>query len=228
MPGVELSVVDDPAAACASALLAAASAGGELVLTGGSTPRAAYQQAALAPDAWRSATIWFSDERCVPPEPSRSWTAHARAALLDSVPVSAVHRIQGELGPAAAADAYESELRAAGPPEFDLVLLGLGPDGHLASMFPSQPLLSETSRLVVGVEHAGLEPFVARVTLTFPALARAARILFLATGESKAEAVAAAFGPDARPDPTVPASLLPVKTPAKITVLLDSAAASRL
>jgi 6-phosphogluconolactonase len=228
VPSVELSVVDDPAAMCASALLAAASAGGQLVLTGGSTPRAAYLQAALVPDAWRSATIWFSDERCVPPEHELSNYGMARAALLDSVPVAAVHRIQGELGPAAAADAYESELRAAGPPEFDLVLLGLGSDGHLASMFPSQPSLSEASRLVVGVEHAGLEPFVARVTLTFPALARAARIVFLATGESKAEAVAAAFGPDSRPDPTVPASLLPVKTPAKITVLLDSAAASRL
>ena len=85
-----------------------------------------------------------------------------------------------------------------------LVLLGIGSDGHLASLFPDQSSLSERSRLVVGVEQAGLEPFVSRVSLTFPALVNSRQIVLLATGASKAAAVAAAFGPDARPDPHVP------------------------
>jgi 6-phosphogluconolactonase len=138
-----------------------------------------------------------------------------------------VHRMQGELGPEAAADAYERELRDAGLPRFDLVLLGLGGDGHLASMFPGQESLSERSRLVLGVPEAGLEPFVSRVTLTFPALALAQRIVFLVTGASKADAVAAAFGPDAKPDPHVPSSLLATFSD-EVTVLLDRAAAGRL
>jgi 6-phosphogluconolactonase len=104
-----------------------------------------------------------------------------------------------------------------------MVLLGIGPDGHLASMFPDQEPLSERSRLVVGVEQAGLEPYVPRVTLTFPALLNARQIVFLATGASKAEAVAAAFGPDAKPDPHVPSSLLAAqaKDVEEVKVLLD-------
>ena len=109
--------------------------------------------------------------------------------------------MKGELGPDAAADEYERELQAAGSPRFDLVLLGIGPDGHLASLFPDQASLSERSRLVVGVPEAGLEPYVPRVTLTFPALVNARQVVFLATGESKAEAVAAAFGPERQARP---------------------------
>jgi 6-phosphogluconolactonase len=135
--------------------------------------------------------------------------------------------MRGELGPAAAADEYERELLAAGPPPFDLLLLGLGPDAHIASLFPDQESLSERSRFVVGVEQAGHEPFVPRVTMTLRALASARSIVFLVAGESKAEAVAAAFGPDARPDPHVPASLLPPLAD-NVTVLLDQASASRL
>jgi 6-phosphogluconolactonase len=131
-----------------------------------------------------------------------------------------VHRMRGELGPSAGADEYERSLREAGSPRFDLVLLGIGPDGHLASMFPDQASLSERSRLVVGVEQAGLEPYVPRVTLTFPALVNSRQIVFLATGESKAEAVAAAFGPNAKPDPHVPSSLLPSQA-REVKVLLD-------
>ncbi|HEY2160337.1 MAG TPA: 6-phosphogluconolactonase, partial [Solirubrobacteraceae bacterium] len=121
----------------------------------------------------------------------------------------------------------ERELDEAGEPEFALVLLGLGPDGHVASMFPDQASLSERSRLVVGVEEAGMEPFVPRVTLTLPALANAEQVVFLITGEGKADAVAAAFGPDAEPDPHVPASML-VPLAKDLTVLLDPAAAGRL
>jgi 6-phosphogluconolactonase len=224
---VEIEILDDPARACAAMLIGVAAGGGDIVLTGGSTPRAAYSELVEAVrtvgvDLSRC-TMWFSDERCVPPADNRSNYSMVKAALLDALgdlPLPTVHRMRGELGPASGAEEYERELRAAGPPRFDLVLLGIGPDGHLASMFPDQASLQERSRLVVGVEQAGLEPYVPRVTLTFPALANARQIVFLATGESKAEAVAAAFGPDARPDPHVPSSLLPTQAN-EIKVLLD-------
>jgi 6-phosphogluconolactonase len=165
----------------------------------------------------------------VPPDDDRSNYAMAKAARFDPLGEAGptVKRIRGELGPAEAAAEYEQKLRAAGPPRFDLLLLGLGPDGHTASLFPDQESLSERSGLVVGVEVPGLEPIVSRVTMTLPALASAQQIVFLVTGEAKADAVAVAFGPDAKPDPHVPASLLPPLTDA-ITVLLDAAAASKL
>src|SRR5204863_8939262 len=99
------------------------------------------------------------------------------------------------------------------------------PDGHTASLFPGQPTLSVRERLVVGVGKAGLEPFVPRVTMTLPALGAGRRIVFLASGESKAAAVSAAFGPDAKPDPKVPAAMLPPFA-SEVTVLLDPAAAT--
>jgi 6-phosphogluconolactonase len=226
---VELRVVEDPAAACAELLTEVAARGGQIVLAGGSTPRAAYQHAASAGISWSRATAWFGDERCVGPDDERSNYAMAKAALLDPLGDDApiVKRIRGELGPTAAADNYEAELRAAGPPAFDLLLLGLGPDGHTASLFPDQASLDERSRLVVGVDVPGLEPIVSRVTMTLPTLASAHEIVFLVTGPEKADAVAAAFGPVAKPDPHVPASLLPPLAPL-ITVLLDAAAASKV
>lgn len=224
---IQFDVRDDPAKECAELLVEVAGSAGHVVLTGGSTPRAAYERAAERPDAWVTATVWFGDERCVPPNDERSNFGMANEALLSRAPAREVHRIEGELGPAKAADAYEQALRAAGPPEFDLMLLGLGPDGHLASLFPGQETLSERSRLVVGVPEAGLEPFVPRVSMTLTALASSKRIVFLVSGESKATAVASAFGPDARPDPKVPASMLPPLAKA-VTVLLDPAAASQV
>jgi 6-phosphogluconolactonase len=210
-------------------MVAAAEAGGHIVLTGGSTPRDAYQRAARSRDAWRGATLWFGDERCVPPDDALSNYKLADEALFERLNGirPTVHRMRGELGPAAAADDYERQLLDAGPPRFDLLLLGLGPDAHIASLFPDQESLSERSRLVLGVEQAGHEPFVPRVTMTLKALTLARSILFLVAGESKAEAVAAAFGPEAKPDPHVPASLLPPLAD-EVTVLLDEAAASRL
>ena len=231
---VEIEVVEDPARACAAMLVGVAAGGGQLVLTGGSTPKAAYGEFVEAVRTVgidvSGCTMWFSDERCVPPEDERSNYGMVQASLLEplgDLPHPVVRRMRGELGPAEAAEEYESELRAAGPPRFDLVLLGIGPDGHLASMFPDQASLSERSRLVLGVEKAGWEPYVPRVTLTFPALADARQIVFLATGASKAEPIAAAFGPNAKPDPHVPSSLLP--TMAKdILLLLDRDAAAGL
>jgi 6-phosphogluconolactonase len=224
---VELRICDDPALACAEVLVEVAAAGGHLVLAGGGTPRAAYEAAAARDADWSRATVWFGDERCVEPADERSNFRMVKESLLDrlSGEQPAVHRVLGERGPSQAAAGYEDELRAAGPPEFDLVLLGLGPDGHTASLFPDQPSLLERERLAFGVEEAGLEPFVPRVTLTLPVLGGGRRIIFLVSGESKAGAVAAAFGPDAKPDPHVPASMLSPFA-SEITVLLDDAAAS--
>jgi 6-phosphogluconolactonase len=231
---LEIEVVDDPARACAAMLLSAVLHGGDVVLTGGSTPRPAYEELARAIRSvgrdLGEVTLWFGDERCVAPSDDRSNYRLVKQSLLDplfDLPAPAVMRMHGELGPDKAADTYERELRDAGEPEFDLLLLGLGPDGHCASLFPDQPSLAERSRLVVGVPEAGLEPFVPRVSLTLPALASAKQIVFLVTGESKADAVAAAFGESATPDPHVPASLL-VPLASELIVLLDPAAAARL
>jgi 6-phosphogluconolactonase len=231
---VEIEVVPDPARACAAMMVGAAADGGHVVLTGGSTPRAAYQEfvkavRAVGVDLSRT-TFWFGDERCVPPEDDRSNFKTAKESLLDPLGERAVGRVvrmKGELGFAEGADDYERELEDAGRPEFDLLLLGIGPDGHTASMFPDQESVSERSRLVVGVEMSGLEPFVPRVTMTLPALALARHGVVLAQGDSKANVIAAAYGPDAKPDPHVPSSLLP-STLKQLTVLIDPAAAARL
>jgi 6-phosphogluconolactonase len=225
-PGVKLELVEDPARACADRLVAAARGGGQIGLTGGSTPQAAYRLAAADRDAWSGATVWFSDERCVPPEDERSNFGLVRDSLL-VLAAPKVVRMKGELGFSAGADEYEQALGDAGVSSLDLLLLGMGPDGHLASLFPDQDTLSERSRLVVGVEHAGFEPFVSRISLTLSAIAAAREVLFLVTGASKADAVLAAFGDGASPDPHVPSSLLPELTD-KITVLLDRDAAQKL
>jgi 6-phosphogluconolactonase len=224
--GVDLLVVDtaeEAAAEAAARLAAMAGAGAHIALAGGSTPRRAYELAVERRTDWGRAELWFGDERCVPPEDDRSNFRMAREALLDLLVVqpAAVHRIQGELGPDEAADAYEQEL---GGKPLDLVLLGLGPDGHTASLFPRSPALDERERSVVAAEP-GLEPFVPRVTLTLPALARARVIIFLAEGFSKADAVARAFAGD--PDPSTPSSLVR-SAEGETIAILDGAAASRL
>jgi 6-phosphogluconolactonase len=231
---LQIEVVDDPARACAAMMLGVAAGRGHIVLSGGSTPRAAYSAFV---DAVRAvgvevsgATLWFGDERCVPPDDERSNYLMVQKSLIAPLGDGAapkVVRMKGELGPGPGADDYERELAESGPDQFDLLLLGIGPDGHCASLFPDQPTLNERSRMVIGVEEAGLEPFVPRVSFTFPAIARSKHVVFLAAGESKADAVAAAFGPGAAPDPHVPSSLVaPVAH--EVTVLLDPAAAAGL
>jgi 6-phosphogluconolactonase len=231
---LQLQVVDDPGRECAAIIAQAVNSGAQLVLAGGSTPKAAYEAFAdtvhEADLDLSGTTLWFGDDRCVPPDDERSNYKMVKQALLDplgDIAPPAVHRMRGELGPDDAADDYERALRAAGSPQFDLVLLGIGSDGHTASLFPDQATLAERSRLVVGVPQAGLEPFVPRVTMTLPALAAAREVVFLIAGASKADAVAAAFGPNAQPDPHVPSSML-VPLAERITVLLDPAAAGRL
>jgi len=230
---VTIDVLTDPARACAALMVGAALGEGHIVLTGGSTPKIAYGHFADAAqtvgvDLSRT-TLWLGDERCVDPDDDLANFKMIKESLLDPLGDNqpAVHRIRGEMGPEAGADDYEQQLREAGTPTFDLLLLGLGPDGHCASLFPHQDTLNERSRLVVGVPEAGLEPFVPRVSFTIPTLVRSQHIVFLATGESKADAVAEAFGPNAVPDPATPASLLAPEA-RQITVLLDAAAAARL
>jgi 6-phosphogluconolactonase len=231
---VEIEVVEDPARACGAMLVGASLGGGHVVLTGGSTPRAAYRELVAAVKSvgldLSDTTYWLGDERCVPSDDDRANSRMIEEALLDplaGVTKPTFKRIKAELGPDEGADDYERELTAAGPPRFDLLLLGLGPDAHTASLFPDQPPVTDRSRLVVGVEMSGLEPFVPRVTLTFEAIARARRVVVLVSGASKAEAVAAAFGPGTRPDPHVPSSYLP-EVAQELLVLTDPAAAGRL
>ncbi len=230
---VSLEIVDDPARACAALMVGAVIGGGDIVLTGGSTPRAAYQHfveavRSVGIDLSRT-TLWIGDERCVDPEDDRSNYKMIKESLLDPLGERAprFERMKGELGPDEGADDYQDILRDAGTPVFDLLLLGIGPDGHCASLFPGQKSLTERQRLVVGVPQAGLEPFVPRISMTIPTLIRSRQIVFLATGHSKADAIARAFGPDADPDPGTPSSLL-VPEAKSITVLVDDAAASRL
>jgi 6-phosphogluconolactonase len=223
---VELVIADDEESAArhvAELLAEAARAGREIVLTGGSTPGRAYELAAeLEPD-WSAAGVWWGDERCVPPDDERSNFGLARRTLLERLDgqPARVHRIRGEDQAAAAAASYDQELRGT---TLDLLLLGLGPDGHMASLFPNSPGLAETERLVIPAE-AKLDPFVERVTMTPPALRSARRMVYLATGARKSEAVAGALaGP---PDPAVPGSLIRAENGETIAIL-DQKAASRL
>jgi 6-phosphogluconolactonase len=139
--------------------------------------------------------------------------------------------MQGELGAEQGADAYDALLRGVGFDEdaarFDLVLLGLGPDAHIASLFPGQATVGERERLAVAVPDAGHEPFVPRVSLTLPALASADRIVFLVTGAAKAPAVTRTFGESIKPNPSVPATML-IDMHDSVRVLLDREAAARL
>src|SRR5712692_3483693 len=198
-----LHVLDDPARAVGELLAEAARRGETIALAGGSTPGAAYEHAAAVEPDWSEASVWWSDERCVPPKDERSNYGLAKRTLLDRLEREPdVHRIRGELQTADAAGAYEKELDGV---TLDLLLLGLGPDGHVASLFPGSPQLEERKRLATS-GPAGLEPWVARVTLTLPALLSAGRVVFLIAGEDKADAVAKAFHGEITAD--VPASLL--------------------
>jgi 6-phosphogluconolactonase len=227
----ELTVVDDPAGPASELLAEAAGKGGHVVITGGSSPRTAYERAAGLLDDWSAVELWFSDERCVPPEHEHSNYGMVKAALLDRIEGRApgVHRMQGELGPEQGAARYEEEIGAAGfgeaSPAFDLMLLGLGPDAHVCSLFPGHDALGERERAVVGVDTPGMAPLVSRITLTLPVVNAARRVVVLVTGEDKAEAVRRAFG-DA-PDPSAPGSLVRPES-GSLELLLDPAAASRL
>jgi 6-phosphogluconolactonase len=224
--GVELSLcsdADEVASVVANELVERARKGHSLVLTGGGTPRRAYELAAEGEPDWSAASLWWSDERCVPPEDERSNFRLARESLLDRVeaPPREVQRIRGELGGEEAAREYDQLVRGT---RFDYILLGIGPDGHAASLFPCQPTLEERERRAVPAE-AKLEPFVERVTLTVPVLSAAPEVVFIVTGEEKADAVERAFARP--PGPETPASLIR-STQGRTRLVADAAAASRL
>ena len=164
-----------------------------LALSGGNTPRAVHAQLArLGADLpWNHVQITFGDERCVPPDHADSNFRMARESLLDAIAIPAgnVFRIRGEIDPAAAAQEYEQKLAAVaarfGEPRYvhDLLLLGLGEDGHTASLFPGSPALDETVRNVIPA--TGPKPPPQRITMTFPLLNAARHVCFLVSGGGK-------------------------------------------
>lgn len=195
-----------------------------IALTGGSAAKL-YERLASASLPWERVHVFFGDERCVAPTHADSNFKLADDALLSrvAIPDANVHRVRGEDDPDAAARAYERELVAnTDDGAIDLVHLGMGPDGHVCSLFPGHALLDQDRSLVAALRDSPKPP-PARVTLTLPALARAKRALFLVLGEGKADAVRAAIED--------PASRLPaarVQQMGRATWLLDRAAASKL
>jgi 6-phosphogluconolactonase len=183
-----------------------------LALSGGSTPRPLHK-ILCRPDQveqidWSKVQIFWGDERCVPPDDPDSNYRMAVETLLKHVPIPAdhIHRIRGELSPQQAADDYQEQIAAqfgltpseTGQPfpRFDLILLGLGPDGHTASLFPGSEALEEKHRWVSPVPHdQGPEPLVPRVTLTLPIIQAARQIIFLVSGEDKANRLAEVLAP---------------------------------
>jgi 6-phosphogluconolactonase len=201
-----------------------------VVLAGGSTPESTYQ--ILARDYidwidWSKAYVFFGDERAVPPHHEDSNLKMASDVLLDHVPVANVHRIRGELPPDEAAEAYEEELRkffqTEDVPRFDLILLGLGADGHAASLFPETPALEVSDRWVVANPVPRLD--TTRITLTVPVINAARAVTFLVEGEDKAEAVRDILEGDADPR-AYPAKL--VQPPGGPKWMVDQSAASLL
>jgi 6-phosphogluconolactonase len=200
-----------------------------LLLLGGMTPRRLYALLATPQYAihidWPNTHLFWGDERAVPVADPRSNYRMVAETLLSrvTVPWQNIHRIPAELPPDRAASRYEEELKTffEGPARFHLALLGMGSDGHTASLFPGSPALREAERLVV----AACEATPPRITLTFPALDACAEILFLVTGAAKAPALAAVLeGP---PDPNLPAGRVqPVA--GEVTWLVDDAAAALL
>jgi 6-phosphogluconolactonase len=217
---LRISASADAARRGAAELIAEAAArGGHIALSGGSTPGPAYELAASLEPDWGRTELWFADERCVPPEDERSNYRLVRERLLDQLerpPV--VHRVRGELPSAEAADLYDDELRGV---TLDLVLLGIGPDGHTASLFPNDPALDEQERRAVAVHRADVD----RVTMTLPVLCGAAQVVFLAVGADKTDAIRHAFAEP--PGPETPASLVRATTGVTYA-FLDRAAAAEL
>ena len=218
---------------------AAALGRARLAVSGGSTPKAAFALLADPAQPWRAQMpwdkldLWWVDERCVPPEHPDSNYRMTREALLSKVPLEAgqIHRMEGELDPNDAAARYEIELRNGFAlkdtelPTFDLLGLGMGPDGHTASLFPHTEALHETSRLVVA-NHVETVKDSWRVTLTQPVINHAADVFFLVGGEDKAqilkEVLLGPHDPERLPSQMIsPASGI-------LTLLLDQAAAALL
>jgi 6-phosphogluconolactonase len=180
---------EDVAAAAARAIADAIRKGARtLVLAGGTTPLRCYELLADMDVRWGRVTVLFGDERCVPPDHPDSNYRMVRETLLSRVAPASVHRMAGELGPTAAARDYERIVGFLVP--LDVVLLGVGEDGHTASLFPGHPAL-RADGWTTSIRNAPKPP-PQRVTLTLAALRGARRVIVLATGAGKADAVARA------------------------------------
>jgi 6-phosphogluconolactonase len=212
-----------------------------LALSGGETPARTYELLAGELEDWDGIGVWFADERCVPPEHEDSNYRLAAETLLGAarVPVAQVHRMEGELGPEEGAESYAHALRegippgsprapsthnggggeAPPPPPLDVIVLGIGPDGHVASLFPEAPTLDAgEDALCLGVRDSPKPP-PERITLSLAVLRAARRCLLIATGAGKAAAIAGALD---EPSRAVPASLLARE---QLTVIVDDDAA---
>ena len=227
---MDVRIVDDPARVVADILVDVACAGGHVALAGGSTPRRAYELVAQADADLSAATLWLGDERVVPADDERSNARMIREALTDRIDAERRPRlmtVETGLDPDAAAAEYESRLREelGNHPRLDLVLLGLGPDSHTASLFPGKPALQETHRLVTAVPEAGMEPQVPRVTMTYPLLNTAREVVFLVSGGDNGEALRRAFGEP--PDDSSPAAHVRPGA-GTLTLVLDQAAGAGL
>jgi 6-phosphogluconolactonase len=208
-----------------------------LALSGGTTPGRTYELLGAEPEDLAGVELWFADERCVAPDDEESNYRLVAETLLAGAPMAdaRVHRMEGELGPREGAERYARELArhvpaagaqgatqasgAAARPALDVVILGIGPDGHVASLFPGAPTLDAGETAVcLGVSDSPKPP-AQRITLSLAVLRAARECVLLATGASKADAVAAML---AQPSRHVPASLLRRE---RLTVLVDDAAA---
>ena len=182
-----LATAEDVAAAAAAEIADALRQGSRtLVLAGGTTPRRCYELLRQQTVMWGLVSVLFGDERCVPPNHPDSNYGMACDSLLDHVAPATVYRIPAELGPEVGAEEYSRVIGAVSP--LDVVLLGVGEDGHTASLFPGHPAL-DAGGLAVGVTSAPKPP-THRVSLTFQPLRAARRVIILATGAGKADAVA--------------------------------------
>jgi 6-phosphogluconolactonase len=205
------------------------------VISGGRTPLPLFALLAGSRSKgfpWRETEVFFADERCVPPGDPNSNFGAAWSGFLSKVPVvrRRVHRMPGEVRPIAeAARRYARavgalpDLGTGAPPLFDVVLLGIGPDGHTASLFPGQRGVTERKRTVVAVPEAGQPPAVPRISLTPPALSSARNVWFLVAGDDKRAALRRIFRAEAAGDPAVPASM--IRPPGPTEWFLDAAAA---
>ncbi|MGA7157548.1 MAG: 6-phosphogluconolactonase [Acidobacteriaceae bacterium] len=207
-----------------------------VALSGGSTPQATFKILATEPFAsrvpWNKLQLFWVDERCVPPDHPESNYGVARELLLSKVPIpeASVFRMEGELDPEVAASRYESTLRnvlrleGAETPAFDLVTLGMGPDGHTASLFPNTEGLNELGRLVIA-NHVPQKD-VWRISLTWPVINHGAEVVFEVEGPSKTDVLAEVLTGPRDPD-RLPSQLI---RPAngKLLFLLDEAAAAKL
>ncbi|MGH2634355.1 MAG: 6-phosphogluconolactonase [Tepidiformaceae bacterium] len=206
----ELTVVTDVAAAAERHFLALRPR--TVALSGGSTPKVLYQRLATASYPWAATELFFGDERCVPPDDPDSNFRMASEALLSKVPAR-VHRMHGEDCDAAGYAADIAATFGPGIPRFDLIFLGLGPDGHTASLFPGDAALDEAVKTVLRVER----PDHSRLTLTLPVLCAAKVAMFLVVGEAKRTMLAQLMA-----DGDIPAARVAA---GRVMVIADEAAA---